>query len=228
MLHCKVELLCFEREELEQRWQPEEICETSKIHEVKDHNTAERQTKELKVRESERRQLKPQKADKNYSVFQRPIPLWLVGQTQTIGSKASVPHKEHWPMQKIVGKKFARKPASGGLYACTECKGSFHNQAALQRHLYNIHRASETMPYLCDRCSRGFLHRSSYMRHLRQHEGIFNFTCQVCHKGFHNKSDLKGHLVSHGGEHQFICPQCGKDFAYKQGLHLHMRSAHNQ
>ena len=96
------------------------------------------------------------------------------------------------------------------------------------RDIYTIFITLRRPCHITEWCEKGFLHKSSYLRHLKQHEGIFNFTCQVCGKGFYNKSDLKGHLVSHGGHQEYICSCCGKQFAYRQGLHQHIKAAHQK
>ncbi len=111
-------------------------------------------------------------------------------------------------------------------HCCNECRKYFDSHTGLQKHMFYCHQAVEAMPYQCEECSKGFLHSSSYLRHLKQHKGIYSFTCQVCGKGFYNHSDLKGHLVSHGGDHQFMCSLCGKDFAYRQGLYQHLKNSH--
>ncbi len=54
--------------------------------------------------------------------------------------------------------------------------------------------------HTCPICSKSFVQKSHFTRHMRAHQGHYSFPCGLCGKGFMDNYKLKRHVVySHGG-----------------------------
>ena len=113
------------------------------------------------------------------------------------------------------------------FYQCQKCNKTFDDVPSLNKHVYRQHeQAAKTEK--CDYCSRTFLHHSSWLRHVRTHEGIYKHKCDRCQQGFTEKYQLEAHVAAkHGsGDFLFNCPVCSVGFNYKGNMTAHMKKAH--
>ncbi|XP_034043828.1 zinc finger protein OZF-like [Thalassophryne amazonica] len=81
---------------------------------------------------------------------------------------------------------------------------------------------TDTKPFTCSECKRGFGKRDTLMRHMRIHTGEKPFSCSECGKKFGQKANLNCHMTMHTGEKPFSCPKCGQNFRHKGTLKKHM------
>ena len=113
------------------------------------------------------------------------------------------------------------------FYQCQKCNKTFDDVPSLNKHVYRQHeQAAKTEK--CNYCNRTFLHHSSWLRHVRTHEGIYKHKCDVCQQGFTEKYQLEAHIAAkHGsGDFLFSCPVCNVGFNYKGNMTAHMKKAH--
>ncbi len=112
-------------------------------------------------------------------------------------------------------------------FHCSRCNRVFTNRTALQKHIFSKHEDSSSKPQKCHLCPKAFISKSSLLRHLKAHQGIYTYTCAYCDKGFSTKEHLKGHEAKfHTGEELFKCSVCGKTFCYKCDLVKHCKTLH--
>ncbi|XP_068099795.1 zinc finger protein 436-like isoform X2 [Hyperolius riggenbachi] len=83
---------------------------------------------------------------------------------------------------------------------------------------------SNTHPYLCSDCGKGFRFKSGLLTHQRIHTAERPYSCPECGKCFSQKSNLLQHQRSHREERPYSCPECGKYFGRKVYLIRHKRT----
>ena len=81
---------------------------------------------------------------------------------------------------------------------------------------------SESTPFNCELCGKGFKHSSALTRHIQTHTGLAPFKCEVCGKGFNDSGDLTKHIRTHTGSKPFKCEVCGKGFTTSTNLSRHI------
>ena len=112
-------------------------------------------------------------------------------------------------------------------FHCARCNRTFTNRTALQKHIFSKHEDSSTKPEKCHLCPKAFISKSSLLRHLKAHQGIYTYTCRFCQKGFSTKEHVAGHEAKfHTGEELFKCDVCAKTFSYKCDLVKHTKALH--
>ncbi len=98
---------------------------------------------------------------------------------------------------------------------------------SLNKHVYRQHeQAAKTEK--CTYCQRSFLHHSSWLRHVRTHEGVFRHNCSECDQGFTERYQLTAHMASKHGSGTFLfhCPICFTGFNFKGNLTAHLKKCH--
>ena len=80
----------------------------------------------------------------------------------------------------------------------------------------------------CPTCSKSFVRKSDFTRHLKIHSGIKPFQCSICKKGFSQKSALTVHFRTHTGEKPYSCTYCGTRFADMSALRKHEQGTHEK
>ena len=88
--------------------------------------------------------------------------------------------------------------------------------------------------YQCVLCSKIFLHKQKFDRHVMMCGGHRPFKCKVCSKGFNQQAHLDTHMKFHIGIKRHRCDLCRKAYVMKGDLirHLktrvHLLAVHNQ
>ncbi len=112
-------------------------------------------------------------------------------------------------------------------YHCGKCSRTFSNRTALQKHIFSKHEDPSSKEQKCHLCPKAFISKSSLLRHIKAHQGIYTYSCSYCEKGFSTKEHVKGHEAKyHTGEQLFSCHVCQRGFSYKCDLVKHLKALH--
>ncbi|XP_055523674.1 zinc finger protein 391-like [Wyeomyia smithii] len=119
-------------------------------------------------------------------------------------------------------------------FECPHCDKSYVTQSGLKTHVEDAH--SENLPYVCDKCGKGFSKPGKLRVHYSMHIESRNFVCAVCSKGYKTQTHLNIHMNVHLPQDQkkvrsrrsrekvCICPFCGK-VSTSLGTHsMHIRT----
>ena len=91
-----------------------------------------------------------------------------------------------------------RKHGIGVMFPCTKCSKQFPSVGRLNEHKRSHISASERSDAKCESCGQEFVHRRSYLDHVKWC-GLVRprFQCHLCPKNYAHKRDLTGHLKNH-------------------------------
>ena len=91
-----------------------------------------------------------------------------------------------------------RKHGIGVMFPCTKCSKQFPSVGRLNEHKRSHISASERSDAKCESCCQEFVHRRSYLDHVKWC-GLVRprFQCHLCPKNYAHKRDLTGHLKHH-------------------------------
>lgn len=119
-------------------------------------------------------------------------------------------------------------------FQCEQCERKYPTARGLKVHMEDIH--SENLPYVCDKCGKGFAKEGKLRQHYSAHLDIRKYVCSVCSKGFKTRTNLNLHVQIHlppdqrkmrkrENQHKVcICPFCGK-VSTSLGTHnMHIRT----
>ena len=91
-----------------------------------------------------------------------------------------------------------RKHGIGAMFPCTKCSKQFPSIGRLNEHKRSHISASEWSDAKCKCCGQEFIHRRSYLDHVKwcgvDHP---HFQCHMYPKNYAHKQDLAGHLKDH-------------------------------
>lgn len=79
------------------------------------------------------------------------------------------------------------------LHSCGECFAIFKNQPDLEEH----RKANHFSNYVCNLCSKTFMLKVAYEKHLLVHKKSEEYHCKLCSKVCKTKEGLKAHNVVH-------------------------------
>lgn len=144
---------------------------------------------------------------------------------------------------KICPKAFSRKSrltdhemqhAGLRVFECEQCDKKYTTQQGLKTHTEDVH--SDNLPYVCDKCGKGFSKEGRLRHHYSMHIESRNFVCAICSKGFKTQAHLNLHANTHLPQEEkkkrkrrnrqktCICPFCGK-VSNSAGTHdMHIRT----
>ncbi|GFR59697.1 zinc finger protein 813-like [Elysia marginata] len=187
-----------------------------------------------------RRKIKPPRALKEDYVFGKRTSRKVKGPSSDHGYKLSCP---------MMGCKAKLKTEEGlrihmdchnmedTALTCKECHAPFDFWKNLRIHLWKKHKEihSESKPYTCDICGKGFRQASQMKNHQVTHVksstkevGQYWFSakkCDICDRMFANSKCLKKHKeVVHGNFKPYKCTYCDHTTARKAMMQLHMRT----
>lgn len=106
----------------------------------------------------------------------------------------------------------SRKHTDDRRYACNKCDKTFLYSDAVKWHAIRVHK--ELAPFICNICSRKFIHEKTFNSHMREHEpstGSLTVTCPICSKKISEKRHLPRHIRTHLKK-GFTCHLCNESF----------------
>ncbi|XP_059612839.1 zinc finger protein 436-like [Phlebotomus argentipes] len=83
--------------------------------------------------------------------------------------------------------------------------------------------AGDKRVWVCTKCPKKFINKSSFREHMNKHTGIRCHVCSICSKAFSRKRELDRHSIVHTGFKPFECLTCHKRFGRKDKLVRHER-----
>lgn len=88
---------------------------------------------------------------------------------------------------------------------------------------------SETKPFQCDQCDKGFFQAKGLLKHVRtihQGEDVSLHLCPFCQKGFITRSEMDNHSETHVHEYKiYACRYCGKTFNKKFAMKVSIQAS---
>lgn len=120
-------------------------------------------------------------------------------------------------------------------FECTElgCDKKYATQGGLRTHIEDCH--TENLPYVCDKCGKGFSKEGKLRYHYAVHIETRDFICDICEKGFKTPAHLALHRSTHLPNDQkrkrkprdrrktCVCPFCGKVSTTSNTHTMHLR-----
>ena len=117
---------------------------------------------------------------------------------------------------------------------CSECEKTYKDEAALKRHIKNIHN-DDVLLHQCHQCPKSFSSSYKLNRHLNSCQGMVEKVkkepelCPYCFKKFIRKDCLLDHIKCvHEKQKDYVCEYCTKGFGRKYELNNHIISVHEK
>ncbi|ESN94118.1 hypothetical protein HELRODRAFT_103045 [Helobdella robusta] len=108
------------------------------------------------------------------------------------------------------------------VFVCEFCNKQYASRTSIKLHTVMAH--SDSKPFQCHECGKGFAFKSQMISHTRMHTGERPFECQTCGKTFSAMLNLVQHNRIHTGERPFECSYCGNRFSQRSHLQTHVRT----
>ena len=103
---------------------------------------------------------------------------------------------------------------------CPTCFKFFTNRFTVKGDM-QIHTGQ--FSFYCEVCKKGYVEKSSYLKHLNTiHESIM-FPCNRCDKRFKTEAQLKCHMPTHTGQWNFWFEVCRNGFSIKSQFISHQK-----
>ena len=127
------------------------------------------------------------------------------------------------------------KHMDGKQYCCPYCDTKYNRQRGLIfglrgliHHIDAKHPETGEKTFFCDKCKKGFIHKSSLDYHTSQNH--LNRVCELCGIGYQSFSGLRLHMARNhttGDEPVLMCDKCEFTATHKDLLKNHIRYKHN-
>lgn len=122
----------------------------------------------------------------------------------------------------VAGSGSSKTEGGREVFVCEYCNKQYASRTSIKLHTVMAH--SETKPFQCAECGKGFAFKSQMISHTRMHTGERPFACQTCGKTFSAMLNLVQHNRIHTGERPFECSFCGNRFSQRSHLQTHVRT----
>ncbi|XP_062538376.1 zinc finger protein 227-like isoform X1 [Armigeres subalbatus] len=118
-------------------------------------------------------------------------------------------------------------------FKCSDCDKKYATQLGLRTHIEDVH--TENLPFVCDKCGKGFSKEGKLRYHYAVHIDTRNFICDICEKGYKTPAHLALHKTIHLPKEQkrkrkprdrrktCVCPYCGKVSTTTTTHNMHIR-----
>lgn len=87
-------------------------------------------------------------------------------------------------------------------FPCEVCEKKFTSKAVLEKHhrIHTSESAKQREEFPCDICEKTFRSKAFLEKHYRIHTGESAYQCEYCHKGFLHKTSYKKHMSTKWGD----------------------------
>lgn len=124
-------------------------------------------------------------------------------------------------------------------FYCSTCKKSFLLRKNLLMHKEELGHSDDlgvfwiNRYFVCKYCNRTFLHYSSFLSHVAQHQGNEPYLCRICGRRFSNYDEVEAHrgnahsyqlILQERSSKSHICHYCQKEHDNELQLAKHMRT----
>lgn len=124
-------------------------------------------------------------------------------------------------------------------YHCSICNQSFTSRKQLVLHRQNNEHLEDfrilwiNRYFVCKYCNKTFLHYSSFLSHVTQHQDDEPYSCRICNRTFTNYDEVCAHrenahsyqlIIQERSSRSYVCPYCQKELENEIEFAKHMRN----
>ncbi|KAL9704792.1 hypothetical protein quinque_008310 [Culex quinquefasciatus] len=114
-----------------------------------------------------------------------------------------------------------------GKFKCSECEKAFHTEKLLNQHIQIRHRGERPFhcklcPKTYPRASSLYVHVQTFHEKIRKKI----YKCDICTRSFVNRHGYERHMNSHQGLKLNQCPHCGNKYEFRAYLLQHIAEKH--
>ncbi|EDS41444.1 conserved hypothetical protein [Culex quinquefasciatus] len=112
-------------------------------------------------------------------------------------------------------------------FKCSECEKAFHTEKLLNQHIQIRHRGERPFhcklcPKTYPRASSLYVHVQTFHEKIRKKI----YKCDICTRSFVNRHGYERHMNSHQGLKLNQCPHCGNKYEFRAYLLQHIAEKH--